>query len=103
MLDRAPVTTILPVMDMRRARDFYERKLGLRPAGEKPDGKFVYVCANGTILALFPKPTGTKADHTAISFQVADIVAAVRELEQAGVQFEGRLPQRRNTRNSRSQ
>lgn len=88
MLDRAPVTTILPVIDMRRAREFYERKLGLRPAGEKPDGKFIYVCGNGSILALFPKPTGTKADHTAISFQVADINAAVRELEANGVQFE---------------
>ena len=43
MLANAPVTTILPVIDMKRARDFYENKLGLKPAGEKPDGKFIYV------------------------------------------------------------
>jgi len=88
MLADSPVTTILPVMDMNRARDFYERKLGLRPNGMKPDGKFVYVCGSGAILALFPRAAGTKADHTAISFQVPDINAAIRDLERHGVAFE---------------
>lgn len=88
MLANAPVTTILPVMDLNRARDFYERKLGMRPAGLRPDGKFVYKCAGGAIIALFPKPGGTKADHTAVSFQVSDINAAIRELKRNGVVFE---------------
>lgn len=88
MLANAPVTTILPVIDLNRARDFYERKLGMRPAGMRPDGKFVYNCAGGAILALFPKPGGTKADHTAVSFQVSDINAAIRELRRGGVVFE---------------
>jgi len=61
--------------------------LGLRPGGFKPDGKFVYVVA-GSTLALFPKPEGTKADHTAISFRVADVAATVAQLKQAGVVFE---------------
>jgi catechol 2,3-dioxygenase-like lactoylglutathione lyase family enzyme len=88
MLANAPVTTILPVIDLNRARDFYERKLGMRPAGMRPDGKFVYNCAGGAILALFPKPGGTKADHTAVSFQVPDIGAAIRDLKRSGVVFE---------------
>jgi len=88
MLADSPVTTILPVMDMNRARDFYEHKLGLRPNGMRPDGKFVYVCGSGAILALFPRAGGTRADHTAISFQVPDINAAIRDLEQHGVVFE---------------
>ena len=29
MLTRAPMTTILPVVDMARAREFYEKRLGL--------------------------------------------------------------------------
>ena len=33
MLSKAPVTTILPVIDMNRAREFYEHKLGLNPVG----------------------------------------------------------------------
>jgi predicted enzyme related to lactoylglutathione lyase len=88
MLTNAPVTTILPVIDMSRARDFYESKLGLKPSGFKPDGKFVYACGGGAVIALFPKAAGTKADHTAVSFQVKDIVAAIKELKANGVVFE---------------
>ena len=88
MLTSAHVTTILPVMDMNRARDFYENKLGLKPAGMKSDGKFVYSCADGAEIALFPKEGGTHADHTAISFQVPDVESEVGQLERAGVVFE---------------
>lgn len=87
MLTNAPVTTLLPVKDLDRARHFYEGKLGLKPKGLRPDGKFTYDCAGAT-LALFPKEAGTKADHTAVSFQVGDIVASITELKQAGVVFE---------------
>lgn len=45
MLAKAPMTTILPVVDLSHAREFYERKLGLVPTGERPDGKFVYTAA----------------------------------------------------------
>ena len=87
MLSDASVTTMLPVIDMARARDFYESKLGLRPGGLKPDGKFVYA-VGGSLLALFPKPEGTKADHTAISFQVPDIAGSIAALKGRGVVFE---------------
>jgi catechol 2,3-dioxygenase-like lactoylglutathione lyase family enzyme len=80
------VTCILPVKDMSRARRFYESQLGLQPLGEKPDGKFVYRCG-GAEIALFPKAEGTKAEHTALSFRVDDIRAAIRELEGRGVVF----------------
>jgi hypothetical protein len=39
-------------------------------------------------LALFPKPEGTKAEHTAISFRVDDIVSSIDTLKRAGVVFE---------------
>jgi catechol 2,3-dioxygenase-like lactoylglutathione lyase family enzyme len=87
MLSDATVTTMLPVKDMERARRFYEGGLGLKPGGFKPDGKFVYQLG-GSTLALFPKPEGTKADHTAISFRVTDIAASIKELKEAGVAFE---------------
>jgi catechol 2,3-dioxygenase-like lactoylglutathione lyase family enzyme len=85
-LAAAAITCMLPVKDLARARDFYEKALGLIPDGLRPDGKFVYRCA-GTEVALFPKPQGTKADHTALSFRVDDIVASIRELEGRGVRF----------------
>ena len=87
MLANAPVTTMLPVIDLDRARHFYEDKLGLEPLGGSPDGKFSYA-VGGTTLALFPKPGGTRAEHTAVSFQVADIETEIAELEARGVVFE---------------
>jgi catechol 2,3-dioxygenase-like lactoylglutathione lyase family enzyme len=87
MLSDAAVTTMLPVKDVDRARQFYEGCLGLKPGKFKPDGKFVYEVVGGQ-LALFPKPEGTKADHTAISFRVDDIASSIEELKRAGVVFE---------------
>ena len=87
MLGNAQVTTILPVIDMQRARSFYEGRLGLTAGELKPDGKFIYQ-AGGSRLALFPKEGGTKADHTAVSFKVADVAASVKALKAAGVVFE---------------
>ncbi len=86
MLQDNQVTAILPVVDMDRARRFYEKQLGLAPLGLKPDGKFIYRCG-GTEIALFPRPGGTKAEHTALSFSVSDIRDTIRELESRGVQF----------------
>lgn len=87
MLSNASVTTMLPVKDMTRARAFYEGCLGLTAGNLRPDGKFEYA-VGGSTLALFPKPEGTKAEHTAISFRVPDIVESIAELKKAGVVFE---------------
>lgn len=80
------VTCMLPVKDMARARRFYEQSLGLQVAGGRPDGKFVYRCG-GTEIALFPRPEGTKAQHTALSFRVKDITSAIALLKARGVTF----------------
>jgi catechol 2,3-dioxygenase-like lactoylglutathione lyase family enzyme len=87
MLDKAPITAMLPVIDLARARQFYETRLGLRPLGSSADGKFKYACGDAT-LALFPKPEGTKAEHTAVSFRVADIESEIAALKARGVVFE---------------
>ncbi len=77
---------MLPVKDMTRARSFYEDQLGLQPLGIQPDGKFNYR-VGGTTLALFPKPEGTKAEHTVVSFRVERIEPAVAALKARGVEF----------------
>jgi catechol 2,3-dioxygenase-like lactoylglutathione lyase family enzyme len=87
MLTHAPLTTILPVKDLDRAREYYERKLGLKPEGLQADGKFLFSCGGGATLALIPKPEGTKAEHTAVSFRVDDIAKEIRDLESRGVKF----------------
>jgi catechol 2,3-dioxygenase-like lactoylglutathione lyase family enzyme len=87
MLAKTQVTCMLPVKDLARARRFYEQGLQLEPLGAKPDGKFIYRCG-GTEIALFPKPEGTKAEHTTLSFEVPDIRAAIADLKGRGVTFE---------------
>jgi catechol 2,3-dioxygenase-like lactoylglutathione lyase family enzyme len=87
-LNHAPVTTILPITDPRRARTFYEDLLGLPCAGADAEGKLIFGLAGGATLALTQRPEGAQAAHTAMSFEVTDIADSVRQLEQAGVRFE---------------
>jgi catechol 2,3-dioxygenase-like lactoylglutathione lyase family enzyme len=87
MLANAPVTTMLPVTDLARARAFYEGKLGLTAGAPKPDGKLVYACG-GAHLALFPRSSPTRAEHTAISFEVKNVEQMVKALAERGVVFE---------------
>ena len=87
MLTRAPVMTMLPVKDLERARDFYVNKLGLEAEGLAADGKFV-LRGNGTKFGLIPKPEGTKAEHTAVGFEVDDVAAEIKSLKSRGVRFE---------------
>jgi catechol 2,3-dioxygenase-like lactoylglutathione lyase family enzyme len=88
MLTNAHVTTMLPVINMKRARDFYENKLGLQPEGERPNGQFLYKGGDGATIALYPREEPTKAEHTALSFEVDDIESEVSTLESKGVVFE---------------
>lgn len=87
MFNDTSVTVMLPVIDLERARAFYEGRLGLQAGQLKADGKFTYQ-VGGTAIALFPKPQGTKAEHTAVSFKVDNIMAAIARLKQQGVVFE---------------
>jgi catechol 2,3-dioxygenase-like lactoylglutathione lyase family enzyme len=87
MLTESRVTTILPVVDPQRARDFYGRILGLHDLGASGDGKYLFETRSG-LLALLPKNEPTKAEHTAISFEVPDAAAAVATLTARGVVFE---------------
>jgi len=88
VLNTAQTTTLLPVKDMNRARSFYEKTLGLKPLGFAADGNFMFACAGRSTIALIPKPQGTKAEHTALSFEVEDVVKEIKELKQRGVVFE---------------
>jgi len=87
MLAGSRVTTMLPVVDMGRARAFYEKKLGLRPGTQRPNGEVVYAL-EGTTVALYPRGQPTRADHTALSFEVKDLAAEVQQLTGRGVTFE---------------
>jgi catechol 2,3-dioxygenase-like lactoylglutathione lyase family enzyme len=89
MLTNKPLMPILPVVDLDRARQFYEKKLGLRPAPENvtEDG-VIYEAGDGTRLEIDRRERPTKAEHTALTFEVDDIEREVIDLENRGVEFE---------------
>ncbi len=87
-LDTAVATTILAMTDPRRSRSFYADVLGLPFRGTDADGKLLFTLAPGAVLALIQKPAVAQADHTALSFEVADIASAVTELTAQGVSFD---------------
>jgi catechol 2,3-dioxygenase-like lactoylglutathione lyase family enzyme len=87
MLSGCRVTTMLPVVEMGRARAFYEQKLGLAAGKQRPNGEVVYQL-EGTTVALYPRGQPTPADHTALSFEVKDLAAEVQQLTGRGVTFE---------------
>ncbi|MBK1785294.1 VOC family protein [Prauserella cavernicola] len=87
MLTRSMITTLLPVTDVERASRFYAESLGLERTGASPDGSVYFNAGAGDVLALRPMPEGTQSEHTALSFEVDDLPAEIKELEGHGVEF----------------
>ena len=81
------VTMILPVTRPDVARTFYSDVLGLPYRGTEADGKLLFDVGSGATLALMEKPAGAQAEHTAISFEVSDIVASIKDLKSRGAVF----------------
>ncbi len=89
MLTNAAVHPILPVVDLARARKFYEDKLGLKVirVDPPPASGVRYKAGGGTELYIYQRGA-TKADHTAATFEVDDVEAEVKELKAKGVVFQ---------------
>ena len=81
------VGVAMPAQDVKRARRFYEEKLGLRPAVENPDGSAMYA-VGGTGFVVFHSMGKASGTHTQMGMDVEDVEAAVRELKAKGVRFE---------------
>ncbi len=87
MLSQPVITTILQVKDGTHAVEFYRDRLGLSYTGQNSEGQEMFALAGGASLALMPGPDATPTGRTEISFEVADIVAEIAELEENGVVF----------------
>jgi len=89
MLTNKTILPILPVVDLARARAFYEERLGLEPEPDSiTDTGVVYQAGHGTKLEIDKRDKPTKAEHTALSFEVDDLEREVADLERHGVRFE---------------
>lgn len=77
----------IPAQDIKRARLFYEQKLGLTVSEEQPDGSVVYRTGETGFL-VFQSMGKASGDHTQMALEVEDVPAAVSELKSKGVQPE---------------
>lgn len=73
---------------MERARRFYKDKLGPTFDRVHADGSCWIRSRDGSTIALLPRPDSKAAEQTALTFEVMDIDAEIRDLEQRGVKFE---------------
>ncbi len=87
MLFNKQVHPTLPAVDIKRARNFYEEKLGLKFVIED-SSPGIWLRAGGDSMLYLYQRGPTKADHTVASFDVDNIEAEVRELKSKGVIFE---------------
>jgi predicted enzyme related to lactoylglutathione lyase len=83
--------TMYPVVDMARARAFYEQTLGLTVS--KPHAVWTeYDMPGGGCLALFATKDMTPSSAAGgIALEVADLDALTSKLETAGVTFKAKL------------
>jgi predicted enzyme related to lactoylglutathione lyase len=81
MLTSRPIKPILPVTDLERAKKFYSASLGLRPGKATMPDTAVFEAGAGMSIELLKRERPTKAEHTAISFEVDDVEREVKELE----------------------
>lgn len=87
MLQKSAMYAYLPAKDVARARQFYEQKLGFKPARETAGG-VVYEFAKGTACFLYPTPNAGTSKASQAFWQVEDVEREVAELKRRGVKFE---------------
>jgi len=86
MLRTAPIRAYIPISDLSRARNFYEKTLGLTPKEEYAGG-VIYECGGAEVFMYPTKNAGTSKASQAF-WQVDDVETEVAELKARGVVFE---------------
>jgi catechol 2,3-dioxygenase-like lactoylglutathione lyase family enzyme len=87
MLANANIEPMLPVSDLRAARDFYEQTLQLQKVEEQPDTAVTYRSGSTTLVVYRSDYAGTNKG-TAALWQIDDVDQAVKDLKAKGVTFE---------------
>src|SRR5690606_36932790 len=72
---------------LKRAKTFYETKLGLKTVQDEKE-QLMLNAGNGNVIHIYKRDTPTKADHTVLTFEVKNLESEIQELEKKGVKFE---------------
>jgi predicted enzyme related to lactoylglutathione lyase len=86
MLASEKLVGFAPITDPARAKSFYVEKLGLKFISE--DSFALVVDSNGNLIRLTLVKEFKPQPFTILGWQVSDIVATVKRLQEAGVAFE---------------
>lgn len=86
-LGKYNIVGFVTIVDVPRAKAFYQDTLGLRLVMEEPPFALVFD-ANGIMVRLGMAKEVPPAHGTVLGWQVPEIGVAVRDLGQAGVRFE---------------
>jgi predicted enzyme related to lactoylglutathione lyase len=81
---------VTPVTDLKRARDFYEGMLGLKPGMNSEEAGWIeYDVGAGTFaIAQADEKWKPSALGSSIAFEVDDLQATVKKLKESGVRFD---------------
>lgn len=79
----------IAVSDHKRAREFYEKTLGLKPDSDMGDFPWVEYTLGGTTIGVGQHESWQPSrDGTTVAFEVDDMDATIAELKQRGVTFD---------------
>jgi catechol 2,3-dioxygenase-like lactoylglutathione lyase family enzyme len=82
------VTAAIAVSDIRRARGFYEGKLGLKPANLRAvEDSERYACGHGTFIMIYVSSNAGGSNNMVAGWHVRDLALMVEELTSRGVVF----------------
>jgi len=86
VLEKSKAFSGFSVNDTKKAKEFYNRTLGLEVS--ESNGLLKLNLAGGNEVLIYPKPNHTPASFTILNFPVDNVDKAVDELTQRGVRFE---------------
>ena len=86
-LGKHNIIGFISIVDVARAKTFYQDVLGLRLLTEEPPFALVFE-ANGIMLRLGMAKELPPAHGTVLGWQVPEITVVIEDLRQAGVRFE---------------
>ena len=86
MFENTKAFSSFSVNDLRKAKEFYGKTLGLE-VSETPEGLILNI-AGGTKVFIYPSSDYQAPDHTVLNFPVDDIHRAIDDLAKRGVRME---------------
>ena len=86
MLNTSHIIAFVATQNPARAKDFYEKTLGLKLVSDDPFA--IVFDANGTMLRVQKVEKVNAAGYTALGWKVKDIGAEIKSLSKKGVRFE---------------